>query len=90
MYKIKTTNQFEKDLKRAAKQKLPINEVWKIATLLANDKPLDAKYKDHPLKGEYIGCRECHIKPDWLLIYKKEKETLTILFLRAGSHSELF
>jgi mRNA interferase YafQ len=57
---------------------------------LQKRKPLTSKYRDHPLKGKYLGCRECHIASNWLLIYKIKNEILTLLAQRTGSHSELF
>ncbi|WP_408941406.1 type II toxin-antitoxin system YafQ family toxin [Helicobacter sp. MIT 01-3238] len=61
-----------------------------IITKLANDEPLEPKHKDHKLTGQYEGFRECHIKPDLLLIYKKEERVLILTCLAIGSHSELF
>lgn len=57
---------------------------------LVRQEPLPSKYRDHPLTGDYSGFRECHIRPDWLLIYKIEEEILTLTLTRTGSHSELF
>ena len=57
---------------------------------LANDEVLEAKYKDHCLTGDYKDCRECHIEPDWLLIYKKYESELILMLVRTGSHSDLF
>jgi mRNA interferase YafQ len=90
MYKLQTTHQFEKDLKRIAKQNLPLDELLDIVELLANDQTLPEKHKDHPLKGKYKNYRECHIRPDWLLIYKKDKQALILYLTTTGSHTELF
>ena len=57
---------------------------------LANDIPLERKYQDHDLHGDYEGARECHIKPDWLLVYVKTKDELTLILTRTGTHSDLF
>ena len=57
---------------------------------LANGEPLDAKYRDHDLTGNYKGCRECHVEPDWLLIYEIINDIVVLLLYRVGSHSELF
>ena len=57
---------------------------------LANGEPLDAKYRDHDLTGNYKGCRECHVEPDWLLIYEIIDDIVVLLLYRVGSHSELF
>ena len=85
-------NQFKKDMKLARRRHLPEEELIEVVTDLANDIPLPAKNKDHALQGEFAGCRECHIQPDWLLIYSKESDgELHILnLLRTGTHSDLF
>ncbi len=85
-------NQFKKDMKPARRRHLPEEELIEVVTDLANDIPLPAKNKDHALQGEFAGCRECHIQPDWLLIYNKESDgELHILnLLRTGTHSDLF
>ena len=62
----------------------------KVIDTLLEENPLDEKYRDHALVGNYVGFRECHIRPDWLLIYKIEKERLVLTLTRTGSHSELF
>jgi mRNA interferase YafQ len=69
---------------------LPEDELNKVIKTLAEDKPLSAKYKDHSLSGNYAGLRECHIRPDWLLIYKKDDQLRILTLLRTGSHSDLF
>ena len=82
-------NQFKKDMKLARRRHLPEEDLIEVVTDLANDIPLPAKNKDHALQGEFAGCRECHIRPDWLLIYSKESDgELHILnLLRTGTHS---
>ena len=90
MLKIVSSNQFKKDLKLAIKRKLNIKLLDNIVSNLANNKKLDEKYKDHPLKGEYASFRECHIEPDWLLIYRKNDKNLELFLLRTGTHSDLF
>lgn len=82
--------QFKKDYKRAVKQGLDVDLLLDIVELLAQEVPLEPRHKDHSLGGNYAGFRECHITPDWLLIYKKEKEKLLLVLTRTGSHSELF
>jgi len=92
MRTIKDTAQFKKDYKRVARGQYKATvDVDLLALLpsLATDQPLPAKYRDHPLTGDYTGHRECHLKPDLLLIYKKPDET-TLRLVRLGSHSELF
>ena len=61
-----------------------------IVTKLANGEPLDARHKDHPLSGDWIGHRECHIQPDWLLVYRIENDILVLTLSRTGTHSDLF
>ena len=89
---ILSKNSFKRDFKRASKQGLigeaEILELEKIAKLLANDEPLDVKYKDHPLKHDYIGFRDLHIKPNLVLIYKITADCLYLT--RIGRHSDLF
>ena len=79
-------------MKLARSRHLPEEEQIEVVTDLANDIPLPAKNKDHALQGEFAGCRECYIQPDWLLIYNKESDgELHILnLLRTGTHSDLF
>ncbi len=82
------TRQFEKDFKKYKRNFKLVSKFKIISAKLINQKKLEHKHKDHKLAGEYIGRRECHISPDWLLIYKIEGEK--IIFERIGSHSELF
>lgn len=89
-YEISITNQFKKDLKLARKQGKSEDKLWEVVGQLANGETLDEKYKDHNLTGKYAGYRECHILPDWLLIYKQQNSVLVLLLYRLGSHSELF
>jgi len=89
MLKPNYTKQFSKDLDKIKKSgQKEIEKLKTILTKLINQEPLDQKNKDHKLIGNYKGRRECHIEPDWLLIYLIEDET--IIFERTGSHSELF
>ena len=62
----------------------------KVITMLQNDIPLEEKYRDHELKGKYQGFRECHIQPDWLLVYRMENDLLVLTLARTGTHSDLF
>ena len=89
-YKIKFTKRFKKDLKQAKKQGKDIDKLFDIIEKIANDEALDEKYRDHSLAGNYKGTRECHIEPDFLLIYEKIEEVLVLSLVRTGSHSELF
>ena len=90
--KIVISSQYKKDIKLARRRNLPEEELNKIVLNLANDVPLPAKNKDHELQGDYVECRECHIRPDWLLIYSKKSDgELHILnLIRTGTHSDLF
>lgn len=89
-YEIKVTGQFKKDLKLAKKQGKNLDKLFDVVERLANGEVLEAKYRDHDLSGDYKGCRECHIDPDWLLIYEFFDDVLVLLLNRVGSHSELF
>ena len=90
MYKIKQTALFNRDLKRIDKRNYKMDHLADVVNKLAAGEPLDRKYNDHPLKGKYKDCRECHIAPDWLLVYKLSKQTLILLLMRTGTHSDLF
>ena len=89
-YEVKFTTQFKKDLKLAKKQKKDINKLFEVIELLAEGKSLEAKYRDYDLSGNYKGARECHIEPDWLLIYEYRNEILVLVLYRLGTHSEVF
>ena len=89
-YEIKNTTQFKKDYKLAKRRELDISLLKDIVTKLANGEPLDPKYKDHSLSGNWTGHRECHIQPDWLLIYRYEENVLILTLTRTGTHSDLF
>ena len=84
------TNRFDKDLKLITKRKYDMKKLREVIYMLSNQQPLPEKYKDHELSGNYATYRECHIEPDWLLIYKIENETLTLILSRTGTHSDLF
>ena len=90
MLKVRYSTQFKKDFKLAKKRGLPLQELKDLLETLAAEKPLDEKFCDHPLKGKYASFRECHIHPDWLLIYEKFDDVLVLLLTRTGSHSQLF
>lgn len=89
-YEIKFTSQFKKDLKQAKKQGKNTDKLFAVIEKLASGEALESKYKDHALTGNYKDCRECHVEPDWLLIYEIFENTLVLMLYRAGSHSELF
>ena len=89
-YDLQFTSQFKKDLKLAKKQNKDLGKLFEVIDILANGETLDAKYKDHSLTGNYRGNRECHVDPDWLLIYEIRGDVLVLMLYRLGSHSELF
>ena len=88
MLKPSFTKQFDRDLKRMLKRGKEKDKIKLIVAKLINEERLEPKNKEHKLVGNYEGRRECHIEPDWLLIYKLEKEM--IIFERTGTHSDLF
>ncbi|MBQ6845541.1 MAG: type II toxin-antitoxin system YafQ family toxin [Oscillospiraceae bacterium] len=90
MYAIRPTSKFQKDLKRIEKRGYNISLLTDIIKKLANGETLPEKNKDHNLLGEYAGCRECHITPDWLLIYEIADNELILYLTRTGTHSDLF
>lgn len=90
MLKVRYSSKFKKDFKVIIKRGYDISLFEEVLNLLREEKTLPEKYNDHALKGDYSGHRECHITPDWLLIYKKEKDMITLSLTRTGSHSDLF
>lgn len=89
-YTLKPTSQFKKDLKLMKKRGNDLTLLEEVLNLLADGKPLAEKYRNHTLTGDFVGCSECHIKPDWLLVYEYDEEILYLYLLRTGSHSDLF
>ena len=77
-------------MKRAERRGLNVDEAEALIVKLSNDEPLERKRHDHPLQGEYEGFRECHINPDWLLIYRKDNDELILHLTQTGTHSDLF
>ena len=90
MLNIVVSNRFKKDLKQAMKRQLDMATLNGVVDKLANGEALPAKHRDHELSGDYSGFRECHIAPDWLLIYRVEAEDLILYLFRTGTHSDLF
>ncbi len=88
MRKVTLTAQFEKDVKRAKKRSYDMSKLTKAIRLLGQGDLEDRQYQDHPLKGKYDGLRECHLSPDWLLIYHSSIEQ--VLLVRTGTHADLF
>ena len=90
MYEVVLSNRFRKDLRLAAKRGCDLALLNSIVDRLAQGETLPAKHRDHSLTGDYIGFRECHIQPDWLLIYRTEEEALMLFLMRTGTHADLF
>lgn len=89
-YTAKPTSQFKKDLKKAQKRGCDLELLTNVIKKLSDGEKLDEKYKDHPLTGNYSNRRECHIQPDWLLIYQIVESDLILVLVRTGTHSDLF
>lgn len=89
-YRPKPSSRFQKDIKRIQKRGYNMNLLKEVVRKLSYGETLEAKYKDHPLSGEFYGCRECHITPDWLLVYEIYEEDLILYLTRTGTHSDLF
>ena len=89
-YSIKPTSQFKKDLKTAQKRGYNLDLLKEVINILADGESLPQKNRDHLLSGDYSGCRECHIAPDWLLIYEIYDNELYLYLTRTGAHSDLF
>ena len=90
MYKLRPTTRFQKDLKRIQKRGYDLSLLTEVLKKLANGEALPEKNRDHPLAGSYTGCRECHVVPDWLLIYEISHDELILYLTRTGTHSDLF
>ena len=89
-YRAKPTTRFQKDLKRVQKRGYDIDKLKTVIRMLAEGETLASKYKDHPLTGDFSGCRECHIEPDWLLVYEIYEDELILYLTRTGTRSDLF
>ncbi|MCC8014180.1 MAG: type II toxin-antitoxin system YafQ family toxin [Eubacterium sp.] len=90
MYEIVPSSKFRKDYRLAVRRGYNIELLENVINKLAAGETLDRKYKDHGLSGNYDGVRECHITPDWLLVYDINGEELKLLLLRTGTHSDIF
>ncbi|MBM6783115.1 type II toxin-antitoxin system YafQ family toxin [Enorma massiliensis] len=88
--KLVPTSQFKRDYKRMKKRGLNMAELQIVLDKLCADKPLEERHRDHALVGRYAGFRECHIRPDWLLVYAIDKDRLILVASRTGTHSDLF
>lgn len=89
-YRLKKTKRFDKDVALAQKRGKNLDKLFDVIEILASGGVLEPKYKDHTLKGQYEGCRECHIEPDWLLVYEIFEDCLILVLNRTGTHSDLF
>lgn len=87
---VKPTGPFRKDLKLAKRRGLPLDDLYTVVGLLEDGKPLPEKYHNHLLHGDYKGYWECHINPDWLLLYEKDTEIRIISLYRTGAHTDIF
>jgi mRNA interferase YafQ len=90
MLNIVPSNQFKKDLKLAKRRGLQLELLQTVVNTLASGQSLEAKYHDHSLTGNYRSFRECHIEPDWLLVYRIEDDELELFLFRTGTHTDLF
>lgn len=92
MLKPEFSGQFKRDYKLAIKRGCDPKKLEKVISILCSEKPLPEAYRDHALVNskDYRGMRECHIQPDWLLVYKVEQEVLILKLIRTGTHSDLF
>ena len=90
MLEVFYSNQFKKDYKKAVKRHCDVEELFKVIELLKNQLPLPPEKRDHALTGDYSGYRECHVHPDFLLVYKVVDSQLQLYLYRTGTHSDLF
>ena len=90
MYKIQYTSRMKRDAKRMKRQGKDISKLTLVLSLLSSGKPLPQNYRDHPLNGNLSDFRECHIEPDWLLMYQIYEDTLILSATATGSHADLF
>lgn len=88
--KVKATSQFKKDYKLAKKRGKDVEQLDNVIRMIANAEPLPDRMRDHDLSGSWQGFRECHVEPDWLLIYATRNDLLVLSLMRTGSHSDLF
>ena len=90
MYQVKFTTAYKKSYKLMKKRGLDLSALDTVVDLLRQGRQLDEKYRDHALSGNFTGFRECHVKPDWLLIYLIEDDILTLTLVDTGTHSDIF
>lgn len=90
MYTISFTSQFKKDYKKILKRNYELTYLEEVLQILISGNELPANYNYHPLKGKYKNCFDCHLRPDWILIYRKDTQERNIILVRTGTHSDLF
>ncbi|MDD4059354.1 MAG: type II toxin-antitoxin system YafQ family toxin [Kiritimatiellae bacterium] len=90
MYRPVYSTRFKKDVLLAMKRGKDMGKLATVVELLCTGDPLPERYRDHPLSGRYAGFRDCHIEPDWVLLYRIEKNQLQLILVRMGTHSDLF
>jgi len=90
MLTLETTTQFRKDYKRASKRGYDLTLLKTVLDTLLSGEPLNARHRDHALTGDMKKYRECHLQPDWLLVYRKEQDRLILVAHRTGTHADLF
>jgi mRNA interferase YafQ len=90
MYSIEITNKFKRDVRRCKRQQKDMEKFKTVSELLEKGEPLPEQNRDHVLTGNWRGHRECHLEPDWLLIYEVDEQEKILTFMRMGSHAELF
>ena len=90
MYKLRPTTKFQKDIKRIKRRGYDISLLTEVLKKLVKGEKLPEKNKDHLLTGSFAGCRECHVSPDWILIYEVCEKELILYLTRTGTHSDLF
>jgi len=88
VFELQITNQFKKSIDLSYARNFDLNLLLDVITLLVQDKPLPVKNRAHQLKGQYVGVWECHIKPDWLLLWQEERDKLILLLLNTATHSD--
>ncbi len=89
-YRLTTTRQFDRDVKRLERRGCDMDRLWKTVDLLLEREPLPEQYRDHALTGDRQGLRDCHVAPDWILIYFRREDKLVLVLSRTGTHSDVF
>ena len=90
MLDIISSNQFKRDLRLAQKRGFRMDRLKAVVTALASGETLSRKCRDHSLSGNYSGFRECHVEPDWLLVYRIDNDVLALFLFRTGTHADVF